>query len=362
MPPITAITRASQISATTKASLSSISVSSSTSSTPSTSLPSSSSTVTYTSGLPLPTYSLTQANRGANFFETDYWNFWSDASDPTHGTVTYVNQSTAYSLDLIGVNSNNQAFIRASQQDLDLGVYRPSVRFGSFPAYDSALVIIDVAKMPVGCATWPAIWSVMGSEWPEYGEIDFMEGIGYTSMGENANLMSVHMNDTSYLTSSNDSYLGTMSNSNCMTNYGLGNTGCDFYDSNVNGPSWGVPFNNAGGGIWAALWGNKMGVRIWFWGRESGLIPSELSDPTSSPAKLDPSKWGKPMADFQSSVINQKLRQQNLVLGITINGDWAGNVPMDNTQQCGTNRTIALATGSNYADAEFVLNGIDVYT
>lgn len=328
----------------------------------STTTTSSSSSVVSTSGLPLPTYSLSQANRGSNFFQNNYWDFWWNASDPTHGTVNYVNQSTASSLNLIGINSNNQAFIRASQQDLDFGVYRPSVRFQSVPAYDSALVILDVVKMPVGCATWPALWSVMGSKWPEYGEIDFMEGVGYTSTGKNANLMSVHMNDTTYLTSSNDSYTGQLSHNNCMTNYGLGNTGCDFYDSNNNGPSWGVPFNNAQGGIWAALWGKNMGVRIWFWGRQSGLIPSELSNPSSSPAKLDPSKWGKPMANFQSSIIDQKLRQQNIVLDITINGDWAGNVPMDNTQKCGTNRTIALATGSNYVDAEFILNGIDVYT
>ena len=343
-------------STTTRAPSTTITSTSSSSSTSSTS----SSTVTYTSGLPLPTYSLTQANRGANFFKTNYWDFW-DTDDPTHGTVTYVNQSTASSSNLIGINSNNQAFIRSSQQDLPLGVNRPSVRFQSYPAYDSALVIIDVAKMPVGCATWPAIWSV-GPNWPENGEIDFMEGVGYTSMGKNANLMSVHMNDTTYLTSSNDSYTGKMANNNCMTNYGLGNTGCDFYDNNGNGPSWGPAFNNAGGGIWAALWGNNMGVRIWFWGRQSGLIPSELSDPTSSPAKLNPSKWGKPMANFQTSIIDQKLRQQNIVLDLTLNGDWAGNVPMDNSQQCGTNRTIALATGSNYVDAEFILNGIDVYT
>jgi hypothetical protein len=34
---------------------------------------------------------------------------------------------------------------------------------------------------------------------------------------------------------------------------------------------------------------------------------------------------------------------------------------MDNTAQCGTNHTAALAVGSNYYSAQFVLNGIDVY-
>lgn len=42
-----------------------------------------------------------------------------------------------------------------------------------------------------------------------------------------------------------------------------------------------------------------------------------------------------------------------------IGGDWAGNVPLDG--DCGSSLADALQVGSNYADAEFIINGIDVY-
>ena len=43
---------------------------------------------------------------------------------------------------------------------------RPSVRLTSKKSYDSGLVILDLAHMPVGCGTWPAFWTV-GPNWPD---------------------------------------------------------------------------------------------------------------------------------------------------------------------------------------------------
>lgn len=316
------------------------------------------STVLNPSAAATGTYSLAQANRGANFFSNNNWDFW-NITDPTHGTVVYVDQTTAQKQGLIGITSKGRAFVQTSSADLPLGQKRPSVRFNTKQSFDSGIVIFDVVKMPVGCATWPALWTVNGVNWPLNGEIDVMEGIGYTNNKKNSNLMSVHLNGSSALTSSSKSYSGSLNSNNCLTSYGLGNTGCSFYDKNGAGPSWGSDFNAQNGGIWAMQFGKGGGVKIWFWGRHSNKIPKELSNRSSASATLKPSLWGVPVANFQSPLIDSQIKGQQVVLDITIGGDWAGNVAMDG--KCGTNYKTALAKGSNYASAKFILNGIDIY-
>lgn len=259
---------------------------------------------------------------------------------------------------------NGAAFMRVSTEDISSGQNRPSVRFQSKKAYDSGLIIFDVKKMPVGCGTWPALWTTMGSSWPHNGEIDVVEGTGYTSSGKDANQMTVHLGQDSPLNlrrrgASSNKYLGRLvQNANNCNQYGA-HTGCAFYDSNDNGPSWGTSFNNAGGGIWAMQFGKGNTVNIWFWGRKSGKIPDELSDASKSPKRLDTSKWGSPMGHFQTSG-NSQIKQQNIIMDITIGGDWAGNVPLDGPCK-GKSLQQAIQKGSNYEDAEFLINAIDIY-
>lgn len=31
--------------------------------------------------------------------------------------------------------------------------------------------------MPQGCATWPAAWETLESDWPASGEVDILEGV-----------------------------------------------------------------------------------------------------------------------------------------------------------------------------------------
>ncbi|PWN32137.1 uncharacterized protein FA14DRAFT_182051 [Meira miltonrushii] len=308
-------------------------------------------------------YSRVESNRGNNFWSQNNWDFWSYA-DPTHGQVAYQSEQNAKNQGLIGTK-DGAAFLRMSDKDIS-GTNRPSVRFQSKKAYDSGLIIFDVEKMPVGCGTWPALWTTDGGSWPHGGEIDVMEGVGYTSGGKNENQMTVHLGENSPLQLNRRalepraSFIGRIMEGATNCNQWGSHTGCAFFDSNKNGPSWGTDFNNAGGGIWAMQFGNNGGVKIWFWGRKSGKIPEELSKPSQSPKKLDPSSWGKPMANFQSDVINQKVKKQNIIINITAGGDWAGNVPLDGKCK-GQNIWQAIKKGSNYDDAEFIINGVDVY-
>ena len=52
-----------------------------------------------------------------------------------------------------------------------------------------------------------------------------------------------------------------------------GNTGCGVRFSQWN--SFGPPFNSNGGG-WFAMERNNNFIKVWFWPRNSGSVPSDL--------------------------------------------------------------------------------------
>lgn len=43
------------------------------------------------------------------------------------------------------------------------------------------LFSFDIRHMPQGCATWPAAWETLESDWPDSGEIDIVEGVNDVS-------------------------------------------------------------------------------------------------------------------------------------------------------------------------------------
>jgi beta-glucanase (GH16 family) len=50
------------------------------------------------------------------------------------------------------------------------------MRITTTKTYNGGLFIADFERMPFGCSLWPAYWSV-GSDWPNGGEIDILEGV-----------------------------------------------------------------------------------------------------------------------------------------------------------------------------------------
>jgi hypothetical protein len=55
---------------------------------------------------------------------------------------------------------------------------RDSVRISSQTAYGDSVIVLDLAHMPAGCATWPAFWTLsQQGPWPNGGEIDIIEGM-----------------------------------------------------------------------------------------------------------------------------------------------------------------------------------------
>ena len=54
---------------------------------------------------------------------------------------------------------------------------RDSNRITSMTTYNDSLMVLQLTHMPVGCATWPAFWTLSArGPWPKGGEIDIIEG------------------------------------------------------------------------------------------------------------------------------------------------------------------------------------------
>jgi hypothetical protein len=147
----------------------------------------------------------------ANSFLSEFDFF--TANDPTNGYVcapspcarrsvanllfrsNYVSKADAIAQNLVQVSGNNFT-LRADDQNVPSATARgrDSVRITSQKSYTthvsmcaplpmrplrpltpSLVISYNVAHMPKGCGTWPAIWEV-GDNWPNNGEVDIVEG------------------------------------------------------------------------------------------------------------------------------------------------------------------------------------------
>lgn len=333
----------------------------------------------------------TTKNTTSNYILKDdlsYENFFSSfdffaGPDPTHGFVQYLNASSAISRNLIGYyNDTSTIYIGVDSVSKD-SKGRSSVRLESKKSWNKGLLIADIHHMPQSeCGVWGAYWLLgAGMEWPEGGEIDVVEGVNeqvrnavtlHTAKGcvvDNSTSShhthslppSPHLSpDDSGSGSGSDSdsttsdstaqntFTGTLTTGDCDIN-ALGqfkNVGCSIAapkyitnvalggtrDANTPLPSFGTPFNNAEGGIYALEW-TSTSISVWFIPRYSPLFdtyftPASSSTDTSNSTtpSPDPSLWGPPMAHFSGSGCDfeQRFKDLKIIFNIDFCGDWAG--------------------------------------
>jgi len=216
---------------------------------------------------------------------------------------------------LTSINSAGNAIMRVDNTPHVSG-NRNSVRIQTQFTFTGGLVIMDSVHMPTGCGTWPAFWSD-GPNWPTTGEIDIVESVNdYTN-----NQVTIHANSGCRLPTNNVTSLGIsgsiIGGTNCAA-LQTNNEGCGVRASQTN--SFGAPFNNNGGGVYAMLWDNS-GVTVWFFPRQD--IPSDIT--AQAPV---PTSWGTPMASFPASGCNpfQFFQNHSAIFDTTLCGDWAGSV------------------------------------
>ncbi|KAL5338546.1 concanavalin A-like lectin/glucanase domain-containing protein [Aspergillus crustosus] len=266
-------------------------------------------TLALTAHLTSAAYTLQDDYTPDTFF--DKFNFFTD-SDPTHGHVDYIDRGAAESAGLISTGSS----VHMGVDTTNLAPNgRQSVRLESTASYNKGLFIIDLGHMPQGCGVWPAFW-LLGPSWPDSGEIDIIENVNSAT----TNHMTLHTSDGCSLDPS-AGYTGTTLTSNCFVNAPNQDTnaGCGIQAPDGSN-SYGAPFNDASGGVYATEW-TSAGISVWFFPRSG--VPGDIG--SGSPT---PGNWGAPTARFSSSNcdIDAHFVDLRIIFDITFCGDWAGNV------------------------------------
>ncbi|KAG2151176.1 glycoside hydrolase family 16 protein, partial [Suillus bovinus] len=297
-------------------------------------------------------YSLVREYSGKSFF--DLWDFYGAYDNTTLGNAIWANESYATSQKLAYIDSQGNAIIKVDNTtNVPLGQNRSTVRITTQDTYDiGSLWIIDLSHIPFGCSVWPAFWT-FGPNWPEDGEIDIIEGINMMT----ANQMSIHT--TPGCTHNGSEYeLGV---SGTTTDCSLP-PGCTVGETSPN--SYGSSFATAGGGVYATQF-DASGIFIWYWSRPD--VPASINQA----APVNVTQWGTPHASYFSNTCNitQLFTAQNLVLDITLCGDWAGvediyDASCSNSGPTGTcYEDCVIGSGSpRYDDAYFNISYIRAYT
>lgn len=287
---------------------------------------------------------------GKTFF--DRWSFY-DQGDPTHGTVNYVNASTAFSSGLAYVLDNGKVVMKGDNTSwLAAGQNRNSVRISSNAQYQTGLFILDVDRAPWGCGVWPAFWTIGNGQWPYFGEIDIIEGVH-----DNQHNQVTWHTGPGCLLNPNGNFTGTVvqnatGGDNVVCDGTVPpNAGCGITEWSR--ASYGPTFDAQGGGVFAMKW-DENGIFVWSFYRAA--VPQDIVQGTPNP-----STWGVPSAWLDPTECDplKYFVNHSMIFDITFCGDWAGNSYA--TSGCPGSCSDRLMDPSNFDNASWIINTLKVY-
>ncbi|KAI0283293.1 concanavalin A-like lectin/glucanase domain-containing protein [Russula aff. rugulosa BPL654] len=286
----------------------------------------------------------------SNFFQS--FNFFT-GEDPTHGTVTYVDNTTAFANNLSYISWDGKVIMKGDDTStLQAGQNRESVRVSSNKIYNTGLFILDINNAPWGCGVWPAFWTLGNGTWPQNGEIDIIEGVH----DNEHNQVTWHTNPGCNLTLPvNNSYTGTVvdvNNQPYLDCEGSGTLpGCGVTEWSR--ASYGPTFDAQGGGIFAMKW-DKDGISVWNFYRVA--IPEDILEGIPNPAN-----WPTPTATLEPAGCDplKFFQDHTIIFDITFCGDWAGNSYA--TSNCSGTCSEHLMDPTNFVNASWSINWLKVY-
>ncbi|KAJ6481084.1 glycoside hydrolase family 16 protein [Mycena sanguinolenta] len=293
-------------------------------------------------------------SRSENIVGTGFYNSFNFEAipDPTAGRVNYVNEATAKSQNLTFA-SDNTFILRADSKTVisdSSATGRNSVRIRTNNAYTTHVAVFDIAHMPQGCGTWPAVWETNEATWPAGGEVDIIEGVN----DQGTDQITLHTSPGCTMPASR-TQTGTSLLLDCDTSVN-GNAGCGVTVGKA--PSYGPTFNSDGGG-WYAIERTTSFINVWFWSRNDASVPADVKAGGTS---VNTNAWGVPAANFPNTDCNlaQFFSSNNIIINLTFCGDWAGAV----YAQSGCPSTCNSYVDQNpaaFVNAYFEFNSINVY-
>ncbi|THH34083.1 hypothetical protein EUX98_g74 [Antrodiella citrinella] len=287
---------------------------------------------------------------GESFF--DGFTFYT-GPDPTHGTVNYTDNVTAFDTGLAFVNPDGTVVMKGDNTTtLQSGVNRNSVRISSNTEYNTGLFILDLNRAPWGCGVWPAWWTLGSGTWPFQGEIDIIEGVH----DNEHNQVTWHTSPNCSLTPTANMTGSIVEGGNGQLNLDCdgtiaGNAGCGVTEWSR--ASYGPTFDAAGGGVFAMKW-DDTGIAVWSFYRSA--VPNDIQ--IGQPA---PSTWNEPVAILEPAGCNPitNFINHSIIFDITFCGDWAGNSYA--TSGCPGTCPDRLMDPANFVNASWSINSLKVY-
>eukprot|EP01084_Bolivina_argentea_P047261 87070_1 len=282
-------------------------------------------------------YKLQDTYMGNTFF--DGFRF-----DMQHNGVfdQFVDEQTARSKGMINTTATT-AYIGTDYTNKCSSSGRPAIQIESYKLYDQGLFILDASHMPQGCGTWPAFWLTNQSHWPTWGEIDIIEGIDLWT------------DDASTIHSTSSCTFAGHQSKNIT---GKWNGDMSIWANN--NQSFGIPFNEAGGGVYATEVNDNIGIRIWFWLHKD--VPSDIKSKTPNP-----DAWGLPYAffPFGSWCTSDHFKQMAILFDLYYCG-WAGQSntfgSMCNSIANGAScEDFVMNNPSYFRDAYWLINYVETY-
>lgn len=261
------------------------------------------------------TYTLEDSYTSSNFM--DEFDFFT-GPDPTFGNVTYQAADAAVSAGLAGT-SNGAIYLGADHTNTYPSGGRPSTRVSSKKTYTKMLLIADLSHMPVGCGTWPALWS-FGPSWPSNGEIDIIEGVNDQASDE----ITLHTSEGCTMTQGTTLAGTTLTGADCGA--GNGNDGCPQTTTGSN--NYGVNLNSIGGGVSAMEWTSST-ISIWWFARGTD-IANQLSGSSNGTSTVDVSTFGTPTAQFVGGSgcdIDSNFAEHQIIIDTTFCGSCKFSLP-----------------------------------
>ncbi len=284
--------------------------------------------------------------------------YFADIPDPSGSTVEYVNKTIAWRLGMYKPGANGG--FRFGADANRTGSPRKSVRLESNKKYGFGVYVFDVAHAPVGCGTWPALWSFTNSsDWPYGGEIDIYEGVNGLANSTRPNQSALHTGPNCLMPASR-SMTGTSLMRDCNVANGANmNMGCAVGFS-ASPASYGAKLNAAGGGVFA-MQHEYNGIWLWHWPRAAAPAGTKRGDNRA----INVASWGKPSAAFpfgNSWCTDQHVNtNQQFVMNIAFCGGYydskakADGCPADCVAYVAKNP-------AKFKDAYFDINSFKIYS
>ncbi|KAJ7450860.1 laminarinase [Mycena latifolia] len=295
------------------------------------------------------TYQMAENIVGSGFYNS--FNFEA-IPDPTAGRVNYVDQATAMNGNLTFA-SGNTFILRADDTTVldPNGAGRNSVRLSSKNTYTTHVAVFDMAHMPQGCGTWPAVWETGGS-WPYGGETDIVEGVN----DQGTNQATLHTAPGCTMPASR-AETGTALLADCDGTL-PGNAGCGVKLNEAT--SYGPAFNTNGGG-WYAVERTNSKILVWFWARNDAAVPADV---VAGGSTVVTDNWGTPSAAFPNTSCDlEEFVAHNIIINLTFCGAWAGDASVYASSGCpSTCDDFVNNNPGSFTDAFFDFNSINVYT